>query len=293
MKNTGCLNGRSFGLILCGLMTWFSIMPAKADNVASPAGATLKLQIERKEISKEQAEDYRLNGTKISLGVYMIFSKEWKPYIEDSRQLRFLNSETSWAFYETEAFSNTVNSTDPSHYLQNPSDYISICAYDKISAKPANACIYTEDEDAWYATSFDYQMFGWPTYAWGIAFTGGNINPTREYAEKLDDGSYRIKIYDIQFKLNPSNTNFRSLPVGFLDDILGHEQVDVSGSNCYMNPAQGNDKYWPAGQSTCPGQTLCQDWTDLKQTSYFEFIPGGLFIQNGPDVETFEPSFLS
>ena len=109
--------------------------------------------------------------------------------------------------------------------------------------------------------------------------------------QKLADGSYKVKIFEIQFKLSPSNTNYRSLPVGFLDDILGHEVIDKSNSNCQINVVNDLTKsYWPSG-ATCPGQTSCQDWTDLKQTSYFEFIPGGLFIQNGPDVETFEPYF--
>ena len=290
MKNTGCLNGRSFGLILCGLMTWFSIMPTQAANVAAPAGATLKLQIERKEISKEQAELYRTSGTKISLGVYVVFSKEWETLLNNAA-ISFNSSNTAWAFYETEAFSNTVNSTDPSHYLQNPSDYISICAMNGLAGQPAGACTLTI-QSSWYGSK-QWHQFGWPTFAWGSGFNGNEIFTDQNYAEKLDDGSYRIKIYDIQFQLNPSNTNFRSLPVGFLDDFLEHEVIDKSGSNSSIFPIDGlSNQYWPSG-ATCPGMVYCQDWTDLKQTSYFEFIPGGLFIQNGPDVETFEPSFWS
>ena len=269
----------------------FSTAIAQGDGrINAPAGAKVKLQIDRQEITKEQADEYRINGTKIGLGVYAIFSPEWKSVLEDAQDVRFNSSNISWAFYETEAYSNTVNSTDPSHYLQNPSDYMSICARNGLAGQPADACLLTTS-GSWYG-SYDWQQFGWPTFAWGTGFSGGTIDIGKDYAEKQADGSYKIKLYEIQFKLSPPNTNYRSLPVGFLDDILGHEVIDKSNSNSSIFPTNSQTKlYWPADQSTCPGQTLCQDWTDLKQTSYFEFIPGGLFIQNGPDVETFEPYF--
>ena len=286
-----------FSELSCVKFGVFGTAIAQGDGkVYAPTGATIKWQIEHKEITKEQADEYRINGTTIGLGVYLIFSKDWSPVMERATaNVRFAASNISWAFYETEAYSSTVNSTDLSHYLQNPSDYVSICALDGLAGQPSGSCTVPNlFPDDWYVQTFDWQQFGWPTFAWGTGFSGGTIDIGKDYAEKQVDGSYKIKLYEIQFKLSPSNTNYRSLPIGFLDDILGHQVIDKSNSNSSIFPTNSQTKlYWPADQSTCPGQTACQDWTDLKQTSYFEFIPGGLFIQNGPDVETFEPSFLS
>ena len=273
---------------------------AIAQRTESPANGNIKLQIERKEITKEQADLYRLNGTQISLGVYAIFSPEWKAngYFTGQKNVGFANSNISWAFYETEDYSKVSTSTDPSHYLQNPSDYMSICCVSGRVGEPANAC-YFEFGDDWYGSQqLQSVRNAWPTYAWGSGFNGGRIQTNQDYFTELSDGSYRVKLFDVQFKLNPSNTNYRSLPVGFLDDVLSGE-MDGSIANCQLNPENPTNSllYWPkngATDQTCGACTTCQycqDWTDLKQTSYFEFIPGGLFIQNGPDVETFEPYF--
>ena len=272
---------------------------AQTGRTPAPAGATIKMQIERKEITKEQAEEYRLNGTTISLGINMIFSKEWE-YTLQNVGVSFLISQVAWAFYETEAYSDVLNSLDPSHYLQNPSDYLKICAATTTPGKPSDACtLPLFFPSSWYIQSFTWDNWGWPSYAWGASISNGSpINIANTYCEKLADGTYKVKLYDIQFQLNPSNTNFRSLPVGFLDNILGDDRIDASTSNNQINLALGNDRFWPSANGstyeTCPATSaFCQDWTDFAGSKYFEFIPGGLFIQNGPDVETFEPSFLS
>lgn len=266
-----------------------NVLFAQDGTTPAPAGGTIEMQIERKEITKEQAEAYRTSGDKINLGIYVIFSKEWAPIMELSgADVRFSQSNISWAFYETEAYSSIVNSIDPSRYLQNPTDYISICAVNGLAGQPAGSCtvpnIYPDD---WYASSMDWQQFGWPTFAWGSGFSGGVINISKDYVEKQADGSYKVKIYDLQFKLSPTNTNFRNLPVGFLDDINGAQVVDKSNSNCQINPVNSlTNRYWHTGQTG-------QDWTDLKGTAFFKMTPGGLFIQTGPEVEEFEPYFCA
>ena len=262
------------------------LFAAQDGTTPSPTGATIEMQIERKTVTKEEAAALVTSGAKINLGVYVIFSKEWAPYMEltANPDVRFSQSNVSWAFYEDEAYSSTPSLQDPSHYLQNPTDYISICAVNGLAGQPASGFCTVPNifPDDWYASSMDWQQFGWPTFAWGSGFSGGVINISKDYVEKQADGSYKVKIYDLQFILKQSNKN---LPIGFLDDINGAQVVDKSNSNCQINPVNSlTNRYWPTGQTG-------QDWTDLKGTSYFKMTPGGLFIQNGPDVAELEPSF--
>ena len=163
---------------------------AQTGRTPAPAGATIKMQIERKEITKEQAEEYRLNGTTISLGINMIYSKEWESTLQNVG-VSFLISQVAWAFYETEAYSDVLNSLDPSHYLQNPTDYIKICAASTTPGKPSDACtLPLFPPSNWYIQSFTWDNWGWPSYAWGASISNGSpINIANTYCEKLADGS--------------------------------------------------------------------------------------------------------
>ena len=128
-------------------------------------------------------------------------------------------------------------------------------------------------------------MLGWPDYAYGNLFsqTRNSLLPEagEEYWRLNDEGNYEFCLFEIQFILKRADRNF---PVAILDDGV---QVQGALAATELNIMTGNDKYYPVGAPAKP------DWTGLAGTQYFDFIPGGLFIANGPEVETFEPYFLS
>ena len=265
--------------------------------VDQPAPGKAKLKVERKEITKEQAAAIVASGEKVTLGVYLVLDAGWKAQLENGSANR-VEGQMSFGFFEDETYTQ-------GYFLQNPSDYIEICAdpnpyeYTQIPLPRPTCCtnVTSSSTRDWY-TGVTWQnpsatnngaAIGWPDYAYGNLFLKQNqaLLPQDQddkayyrYWQANDDGTYQFKLFDIQFTLKRGD---RSFPVAILDDGI---QVQGALGATELNIMKGNDKYWPSGAPAKP------DWTDLVGT-YFEFVPGGLFIENGPEVRTFEPSFLS
>ena len=274
MKNIGLLFST-----LC-LFTGLGSNVLFAQRVDAPGN--VKLMIESKEITKERANEIIANHEKVSLDLYLVLDANWKTQLE-AQNVRVIPSAVSFAFFQD----NTYTKDD---FLQNPSDYINICRLTS-TLNPAGACTDIATEGGlgeWYS-AYDPYRIGTesnqtypPTYAYGGLFSAsGNINITYPYCT-IKDGNYYIKLLEIQFLLE-SISGRSSFPVGFLDEYL-EKPAGGSQGNTELNITDKTQvSYRPVG-------ITATDWSRIP-APYFEFIPGGLFIQNGPDVETFEPSF--
>ena len=263
-----------------------------------PAPGKAKLKVERKEITKEQAAALVASGEKVTLGVYLVLDAGWKAQLE-GEFLNRVEGMMSFGFFEDETYTQ-------GYFLQNPSDYIEICAdpnpyeYPQIPVPRPTCCTNVTSTDLanWYCTILWQNpsardgngggAIGWPDYAYGNAFQkqgqpllpSGPFQSVYTYWKINSDGTYEFKLFDIQFTLKRGDRNF---PVAILDDGI---TVQGALGATELNIMKTNDKYWPTGAPAAA------DWTGLVGT-YFEFVPGGLFIENGPEVRTFEPSFLS
>ena len=255
---------------------------AKAQSVAAPGN--VKLMIETKTLTKEEANDIITNHKKVSLDLYLVLDANWKSQLE-AQNVRLMTNAVSFAFFQD----NTYTKDD---FLQNPSDYINICRLAS-SLNPPGACTDIATEGGlgeWYGVYDPYRIGTAnnetypPTYAYGGLYTAnGNINITYPYCT-IKDGIYYIKLLEIQFLLeNIGNRN--SFPVGFLDEY-NEKPTGGSQGNTELNIADKLQvSYRPVG-------VIASDWSRIP-APYFEFVNGGLFIENGPEVRTFEPSFLS
>ena len=248
---------------------------AMADDVDAPG--KVKLKIETKTFTKDEAASLVSSGGSVTLGVYLVLDANWQTVLNQNK-VQITSSRLSFALFEDQNY--TIGG-----YLQNPTDYISICADNSQYPTPSGGCDNpsTADPLNWYTgvTWFNPGAFGWPTYAYGAGFLSGMaIFPTMPYFTTVD-GNFEIKLFDLQFKLKSAS---RSIPVGIIDNL---DHVDGSPGNTELNITD------PQLNAYRPHGIIATDWTDSRLGSNFEFINGGIFFENGPEVRTFEPSFLS
>ena len=259
---------------------------AKADDVKAPGN--VKFKIESKTITKEQAASLVASGEKVTLSVYLVLDAGWKSQL-DAGNVQMMSNQMSFAFFENETYSS-------GNFLQNPADHIAICAQNYTETTPSGGCggATTSSFGMWYASVvrwYNPAAYGWPYYAYGCGFEGGGTLPPSNGDQSLFryfqivDGNYQYKLFDIQFVLKDAT---RSYPVGILDDgikidaALGATEVSIADQNSNAYRPQG-----PDGKLI-----IATDWTTIPEP-YFQFVNGGLFIENGPEAETFEPYFLS
>ena len=289
MKNIGLLFST-----LC-LFAGLGANQAKADNVEIPAGLSIAVEIEHKEITKEEAAALVASGEKVTLDVYLVLKGAgWKQFLNDNNFAAGF-SRYSYAIFDDQTY--TLG-----NYLQNPSDYILICVNEDFpkpsNVNASNVCrAETEpDQDGTWYSSPQWQLqnggtgnLEWPTYAYSVGngLASTRIRETGQYV--IQDGdNLKIRLYSLQFVLKNATRNY---PVGLIDEDFPFGLNGSHGaSELNLSNTGANRTYvWP-GYPTVPGTGKTgSDWTDCRGTSLFEFINGGIFIANGPDVETFEP----
>ena len=244
----------------------------RADDVDAPG--KVKLKIETKNINKQDAATILSGGGKVSLGVYLVLDASWQTALNQGK-VRVSESRMSFAFF------NTKDCNAGDYFNTSTADYITICGDASKYAAPSWGC---SDVSAaapdWYTTVTWYTYGPWPIWSYGGGFSGGVIFTSMPYF-KNNDGNFEIKLFDLQFVLKQAT---RDIPVGFLDNL---DLIDASSGNTELNVmTPGLDAYRPHG-------IIATDWTDSRLGSNFEFINGGIFFENGPEAETFEPYFLS
>ena len=258
-----------------------------AADVKAPGN--VKFKIEKKTISKEDAAALVASGEKVKLSVYLVLDAAWKAQL-DAGNVQMMSNQMSFAFFENETYSS-------GNFLQNPFDYIAICAQNYTETTPSGGCggATTSSFGMWYSSTvrwYNPAAYGWPYYAYGCGFEGGGAFPPwigdqglYRYFSIDEDGNFQYKLFEIQFVLKNGTRNY---PIGILDDgikidaALGATEVSIADESSNAYRPQGSD-----------GKLIiATDWTTIP-APYFQFVNGGLFIENGPEVETFEPYFLS
>ena len=271
---------------------------AKAANIQLPAGLSVAVEIETRHLTKEQAQAYVASGDKVTLDVYLVLKGAgWASYIQ-SNVVTIGYSRLSYALFD-----NTTYTLG--QYLPDPTDHILICvnsAWPKPANVPNSDVCRADDYNFtdWYVSMPSWQLqnggagltLEWPTYAYSVGNdpVSSRIAIAPNDSRVVQDGdNIKVRLYQLQFILKDAT---RDYPVGLLDENFPNGLNGSHGAaELNIKPA-GNDAYvWP-GFPTVPGTgKIGSDWTDCRGTSYFEFINGGLFIQTGPEVETFEPYF--
>ncbi len=263
-------NIRLFFSALC-VVTLGAFNAAKADDVDAPG--KVKLKIETKSLTKEDANTIISSGGKVSLGVYLVLDAGWQNAINQGK-VRVSESRMSFAFF------NTKDYYSGDYFNNSTADYITICGSDNKYPAPSWGCSQVSSAAAdWYTTVTWYTFGTWPTYSYGGGFTGGVIFPTMPYFKTVD-GNFEIKLFDLQFELKQAT---RDIPVGFVDNL---DVMDGSSGNTELNVMTPDlDAYRPHG-------IIATDWTDSRIGNNFAFENGGIFFETGPEAETFEPSFI-
>ena len=249
------------------------------------------LEVERKEITKEEAAALVASGDKVTLDVYLVLkedtwtSDDWKSFVNNGiNEFSINTSRLSFAFFEDDTY--TLG-----NFLQNPRDNITVCA-NSAFPNPTDGgarCTATGDR-TWYVTAPAWQLqnggtgtLPYPSYAYGAGFSGGQIYLDEQFV-KQEGNDFKVHLFSIQFILKNGTRNY---PVAIVDEDY---PFGLDGSTGATELNLGNPGYTTV--YSWPGYSGSPDWTQGPATA-FSFIPGGLFIQNGPDVETFEPSFWS
>lgn len=250
------------------------------------------LQVERKEITKEQAAALIESGEKVTLDVYLVLkegtwtSNDWTAFCA-SNSFSVNSSRLSFAFFEDETY--TVGT-----WLQSPRDYITICANSAFPGPTDGGarCDALGDRN-WYVEDPAWQLqkggdgmtLTYPTYAYGSGFSGGRLYLDGDEKYTKQDGSdFKVHLFSIQFILKNGTRNY---PVAIVDE---NYPLGLDGSTGATELNLGNPGYTIS--YTWPGSVGTPDWTQ-GPSSAFSFIPGGLFIKTGPEVETFEPNYAA
>ena len=247
------------------------------------------LEVERKTITKEEAAALVASGEKVTLAVYMVLkedtwtSNDWPAFVNDNA-FSVNTSRLSFAFFEDDTYAL-------GNFLQNPRDNITICANSAFPVPPGlTPCVasgsrdWYVDDPAWQLESGGSGTLPYPSYAYGSGFSGGSRLYLDEKYVTREGNNFKVHLFSIQFILKNSG---RSYPVAIVDEDYA---FGLDGSTGATELNLGNPGYTIS--YSWPGSTGTPDWTQAPNSA-FEFIPGGLFIENGPEVRRFEPSFLS
>ncbi|MDE7149955.1 MAG: hypothetical protein K2O01_06065, partial [Bacteroidales bacterium] len=191
MKNIRLLTGA----LCCGALWWgLTAERAEAQTVVTVPG-NVALEVQTRTMTAAEAAQCVQNGDKVTLDVYLVLKDKgkWTDFLLKN-DVFVGNNRISVAFYEDE---HNMPSHDYNRniYLQNPENYISICANSLMaSVMPAGGCTavtrgsefglkWYMEPVTWFETrkSSSDPSYAWPTYSYGGGNRGGLIETNATY----------------------------------------------------------------------------------------------------------------
>ena len=261
------------------------------------------LQIERKIISRQDAQNFINNHTPIPLRVSLIFEgDDMVKYIQEKNDMYFSASSFSFGLAQSEGNDKTSAPLE----MNNPLAYIygSKCTVDGISLEfPRDLTSYTSPTGADYCPrphAYMVTIDRNTSYSASIPYST-NLKETTINGKT----AYVLEFFNLYFGLKPDflnnpNLYVRGIDINNSDMESTDDQTTLISSpgttelNLLAN-SDGSAVTWPNGESV-----NATDWTQSGSTKYGQngqietdyyggVIPGGIFIEQVPELTQFEP----
>ncbi len=301
-------NIRLFTKRMCSVMTLLLIMSsfeltwAQTGDVHEIDGK-VTFKIESKNMTAQEAQTAIDNKTAISLKVSLILEGEWVQMLDEGR-MAFLNS-SAFAYGIAQNGGGRTEVTAPL-YRNDPPAYMYAnsvlgCTADGVSlTAPSSMGMYISFP-AW-----EEHNNTCPTYSYGALydnsspFFAGGSSIRRTKHEGVD--CYELDLFNISFRLKDLQTVYvRGVDCNTKKDLelvpdaeSTDKETDLDGSTVgttilnLTNPDGRRIYYWPNSYST-----QAADWTLAPKDYYGGVIPGGIFIEQVPELTQFERSSMA
>ena len=247
----------------------------------------ISIKIEHKNLTASEAQQYIMQNKPIYLKVSMIMKGEWVTYLDNTANSRGVKLGSCQFAYAIATKSGSTRADAP--FDKNPNAYI-------ISGN-LNCPNNNDDLSDFpqYYTNQNWNQTGCPTYGYGLEFSNtlytmqNNIYASNR--RKVTEGGetyYEVDLFPIAFYLKSLATIYvRGVDVDGTkitdpDDSetrdnganVGVTQINIyNNSNIAFTKADGTGGDWTFGTDRC--------WGGI--------IPGGIFIEQAPEVVQFEP----
>ena len=250
--------------------------------------------IEQKTLTMQEAQNAVNNKTIIPLKVSLIFERGWIDYFDGGGRVRIGASSFAFGIATSNQSKSPLESSNPQAWIYGRDDN---CLGDGI--------LLTAPDEGNYASP-DWESYCPRPFAYGAGFENRNQNIS--YRDTLINGKhcYKADIFTLYFSLKSAS----SIYVRGIDCNDENSQVESTDNENLLLSTAGTTElslltssranlYWPNGPTTGLG-----DWTlsgspdfggsgQIETDYYGGVIPGGIFIEQVPELTQFERSSMA
>ena len=285
--------------ILCGSTQW-----GKAQNQMVNGKVTFK--IEHKNMTLQEAQAALTNKTAIPLKVSLVFEGDWVDLFDKGFIATFYTSHLSFGIAQKDGRDETsapLERNDPQAYIYSRSSLG--CSADDGASLAAPTQI-----EGCIGVNLAWEDQGCPQFAYGAQIPASSaIFKSAPYMHKSEDGtSYELDLFNIYFRLKSLATTYvrgidYNSPAGdglIYTDDQNDLPTTVATTMLNLKTADGVTLSWPGGPTsgnadwTLSGSTkFGQSGQSIETDYYGGVIPGGIFIEQVPELTQFERSSMA
>ena len=280
-------------------------------RITLPKGSQAKVtfKIERKVITRETAQNYINNHTPVPLKVSLIFEgKWWVDYIQNGTKGNFGASNLAFGIAQGDGPTAPLALTDQLAWIYGKSGCTSSDGIDLTApSQDLNPII----NSTWYTGAVCPRPF-----SYAKDFTGSNIfNSTVSKITPIEENGnivgYEVDLFNLYFGLKSDFLNNPNLYVRAIDCNAAGDAIESTDDEhgvlkpngattnattiCNIYDSENEPIVWPGGPTS--GNA---DWTlsgspkyggngKIETDYYGGVIPGGIFIEQVPELTQFEP----
>ncbi len=283
-------NIRLFTKWLCSVMTLLlAVLPIErgtAQDVQEKheIDGQVLIKIESKSLTLQEAQSHIQKKDSIPLVVSLILKGEWVDVI--SKGFHAFINQSSFSYGIAQSAGDNVQTPAPL-YESNPPAWM-LAARSMNCADGGTSLRVPMFQQGMYANTLGWETQGCPTFAYGLGYSEGTtFNNGLTLQTDGSESYYEIKLFSIYFKL-------KRLETVYVRGIDGNYGTDPDGSlsttamTTELNIVNFDSRtycYWPG----CPNPSSAADWTEAPKDYYGGVIPGGIFIEQVPELTQFEP----
>ena len=250
---------------------------------------SITFKIEHKTMSANEAQNAITAKTPIKLTVSMILRGGWVDLLDRGFQVRFNPSSFSFGIAQQDNATAPFYKTDPPAYIGSHYSLAMKC--------PVNGAPFIAEASNMYiaapAWNQNAENSHCPIYDYGLGVDNrSNFNTSgasyRHRGTDADGAYYEIDLFPITLMLK----RMENVYVRGVDDAGTYVTDKASDLYATSGTTELNLNnlmtdavlYWPGSASTTQA-----DWTIAPKAYYGGIIPGGIFIEQAPEVAQFEP----
>ena len=295
------LIGRHFGNVwkmLLMVAPLFLLQSAKAQQNTHEVNGKVTFKIETKRLTLQQAQAAKNDKTPISLKVSLIFEGEWVSLFD--QKFRAYANSSAFAFGIAKTSGDNLSTSAPLYEVDPPAWIYSApllhCTAPDGGSLEAQFSegVYIEDPN------WERQNGVCPIFAYGTGFSNtSNMNNSSFCHRTTHEGKecYELDLFNLYFRLKDLQTVYvRGVDCNNASDGVAStdNESDLGGATVgttILNiiNTDGAACYWPGASNTENA-----DWTLAGSADYYGgVIPGGIFIEQVPELTQFERSLMA